>query len=334
VSEPGPRIAIVGATGLVGQEILGVLAERGVPAASVHGFASSASAGRTVPYGEAQLRIAALDGEALDGHDLVVLAVGASVARQCAARCVADGAVVIDLSGAFDGPDVEMVVPEINLADVTGERAPRVVAVAAGLPGALAAVLKPIDTAAHLRAVSVASYEPVSGVGERGVAELSSQTLNLLNGQSFDPEVFPTQIAFNCIPVLDAVDDEGHARSERALAAVLGRVLTRPDLEVLATRVRVPTFFGVCAAVIVDLSRVLTGAALRVVLREAPGLLVSEDAEECVAALDVVGSDAIHVARVREHPERPGTLALWMAVDNVRRAAAVNAVTVAEALLR
>jgi aspartate-semialdehyde dehydrogenase len=328
-----PIVVVVGATGLVGQELLGVLAERQFPAAEVRALASAESAGTRVEFGDRELIVRGLDDAELRGADVVFLCAGSEVSARYAKRIAAAGALVIDLGGHFvEHPAVPLVVPEVNLRRLPAGGAVHLVAVPGAATSALAAVLHPLDQVAGVRLVNVATYEPVSGIGRAGVMEFGEEATRLLGGLEARPGLFSGRMAFSCIPLVGVLDASGESAAERALRIGLRRILDRPQLPVIATAVRVPTFFGVGAAVAVELERPVQAEAARDVLREAPSVVMSED--DGVSTYDVVGSDAIHVGRVREHAEQPGWLGLWVAVDNTRKAAATNAVVIAEALRR
>lgn len=329
-----PIVVVVGATGVVGEEVLAVLAERQFPALEVRALASAASAGLRASFGAEALIVHAVDDDALDGAGVVFLCAGAAVSGRYAERLAATGALVLDLSDRFATvPEVPMLVPEVNLRAAAARGGARLVSVGGAVAGALAAVLGPLDAAAGLRAVTVTTFEPASMLGRPGVGELGGQTTALLSGQEVSAEVFPRQIAFNCIPAIGALDAAGHTHAERILQHSLRRILDRPDLAVAATAVHVPTFFGLGAAVTIELDRALGAPAAHAVLREAASLLVN-DGERYATTFAAVGSDAVHVARIREHDDRPGCLGLWIAVDNTRKMAATNAVVIAEALLQ
>jgi aspartate-semialdehyde dehydrogenase len=333
------RVAVVGATGLVGKEILSVLAERHFPAGELRAISSEASAGDTVAFGERQLRVDALGDDSLQGVDIAFFAAGRDLSAERARGAASGGARVIDLTGCFaDDPAVPLIAPEVNgdlIEPGSAAGRPGIVTAAAGSLAALAAVLKPLDDAAHVRAVTLATFEPASGIGGIGVSELSAQTMKLLNGISPDPEEFPHQIAFNCFPEVGSIGPDGITSEEHGLATGLRRVLGVPDLRVFATAVRIPVFFGLAIAVTVELERPLSVAEAQATLRAAPGLLLSEGEDgSYVTLLDAVGTDAVHVGRLRVDPASPTTLGIWVVIDCVRKGAAVNAVAIAERMLR
>ncbi len=329
-----PIVAVVGATGMIGREILSVLAERAFPAADVRAVASRASAGERVACGDLELRVSALDDEVVRGVDVVFLAAGPEVSAAHAPRLAQAGATVLDLSTCcLDDAAIPVVVPEVNLRVALGGDGAtcRRVVVGTGVMAALAVALKPLDDAAGVSALTVATYESVSGLGSRGVAGLGSEAVRLLNAQPSESEVYPRQIAFNCIPVIGDLDVEGHSVHERGLADGLRRVLANPGLRVAATAVRVPTFYGLGAAVMLETERPVRRDAARAVLRTAPGVLLSE-ADDYVTPFETVGTDAVHVSRLRELSGGARALGFWLAVDSVH-AAAVHAVAIAEFLL-
>jgi aspartate-semialdehyde dehydrogenase len=327
---PEPVVAVVGATGVVGGEILSVLAERGFPAAAVRAVASTGSAGERVTWRDRELRVSALDDDAVRGAALVFLAAGAEVSVAYGLRLARAGATVLDLDDSgLDDVAIPVVVPEVNLRAALDRDGP--VVVGTGAMAALAAVLKPLDAVAGVAAVTVATYEPVAGLGSRAVASLGSEVVRLLNAQPCEADVFPRQMAFNCLPAIGAFDAKGQSASERGLASGLRRVLAKPGLRVAGTAVRVPTFHGLGVAVTVETERPVSREEAVAVLREAPGLLVSASDDAYVTPLEVVGTDGVHVSRVREIPGSDRALACWLAVDSVR-AAAVHAVSIAEFL--
>jgi aspartate-semialdehyde dehydrogenase len=327
---PAPVVAVVGATGVIGREILSVLAERGFPAATVRGVASADSAGERVTWGDRELRVSALDDDAVRGVPLVFLAAGAEVSVAYALPLARAGATVLDLDDSgLDDVAIPVVVPEVNLRAALERGRP--VVVGTGAMAALAAVLKPLDAVAGVTAVTVATYEPVAGLGSRAVAGLGSEVVRLLNAQPCESDVFPRQMAFNCLPAIGALDAKGESANERGLASGLRRVLAKPGLRVAASAVCVPTFHGLGVALTVDTECPVPREEAGAVLREAPGLLVSASDDAYVTPLEAVGTDGVHVSRLREIPGSDRTLGCWLAVDSVR-AAAVHAVSIAEFL--
>jgi aspartate-semialdehyde dehydrogenase len=336
MTEGTATVAVVGATGLVGQEILTVLAERKFPARTVRALASPNSAGARVPYAEQQLRVDVLTDDALADADIVFFCAGADVSERYARAAAEAGALAIDTSPRFVADlDVPLIAPEVNVG-VLGDEAPlRLVAVAGGAAAALAPVLKPIADAAGLRSVAVSTYESVSEMGQQGVTDLSEQTVGLLNGQPAGPEELGQRVAFNCIPIVGAIGPEGHSTTERVAVMGVRRLLGRPELPLAVTAVRVPVFFGLGVSATVETEQPFDIEAIRVALRTAAGLILAEAEDTPYAALlEVVGSDATHVARLRVDPERPTQLSFWAAVDNIRKTGAVNAVSIAERLFR
>jgi aspartate-semialdehyde dehydrogenase len=315
----------------------------------VRGFASRASAGERVPFGDGQIRVAALDAEALRGVDIVFLAAGDAVSRAHAHALASAGATVLDLSGCFlSDSSVPLVVAEVNIGVVFEAATSHLLTVGTGAMAAVAAALAPLARLAAPRLVGVTTFEPVSGAGQLGISTLGRETMRLLSGQSVElsdaeddeadappagAEAFSRQIAFNCIPVIGGVGEAGATVVEEAFAIGLRRVLEAPGLCAVATAVRVPTFYGLGVAVTVESERAIAPGEAMATWREAPGLMVA-DAGEFVTPIEAVSTDAVYVSRVRVAAERPTVLSFWLALDNVRKGAALNAVAVAEALLR
>ena len=325
-------VAVVGATGLLGEELLTVMSEREFPAATMRALAGLASAGERVAFGHQELRVEVADEDALGDADLVFLAAGDESSAALAAVGVRAGAVVLDMSaGAVADPSVPLVVPQVNPRIVIDAGRGQHIAVGTGALAGLAATLKPLGEAAGLHTVTVATYEPVAALGRRAVVALGEETVRLLNGLLTEEDALARRAAFNCIPALGALDEEGHTQAEALIVGGLQRLLERPELMVAATTVQVPTFHGLGVAVTVETAEALGAAAARGVLRAAPGLLVAE-AGDLVTTRDAVGSDAVHVARVRDLPGAVPLLGFWLALDPVRLAA-LNAVSFAQSLM-
>lgn len=329
-------VSIVGATGLVGRQIIETLEERQFPLSSLQLYASTKSAGEEIRCGSLGARVDLLDTARFTGADIVVMAAGVQVSAEWAGRAAEAGAMVIDTSQLFvDDPEVPVVVPEVNaeaLAEVRNRgfvTSPDAIAVAAST------VLQALQQVGSVRRVVITTFEPVSGAGTAGVAELQRQTLNLMSGQSTENEVFPQRIAFNVIPQLGEFLAGGDTQEEAATVAALGRLLEAAGLPISLTRVRVPSFYGSALAVNIETETPLTADDVRDTLRAAPGLLVTEelDAHGYPTPADTIGADAIYVGRVRCNPDLSVT-DLWLALDSIRKGSAVNAVQIAELLLR
>jgi len=329
-------VAVVGATGLVGREILSALDDRGFPFGDLRLYASIRSAGEEVRCGTCTARVELLERARFEQLDIVFLAAGERLSAELAGRAAAAGAVVIDSSQLFvDDLDVPVIVPEINAAALGAFHTRHIVVSPDTLAIALAVVLNPLRDAAGLRRVVATTFEPVSGAGQRGIEELQRQTIDLMNGQSTESEVFPRRIAFNALPQVGEFLAGGSSIEEQQATAALLRVLDAPDVGVSLTRVRVPLFYGTSIALNVETDEPLSAEGVREVLRGAPGVLLQDDAEAAQYPTpgEAVGQDATCVGRVRASASDT-VFDLWVCVDNLRKGSAVNAVQIAEVLIR
>jgi aspartate-semialdehyde dehydrogenase len=329
-------LALVGATGLVGRQVVESLEERRFPLSSLQLYASPRSAGEEINCGSLAARVELLDTARFAGTDLVVIAAGEQVSAEWAGRAAESGALVIDTSPLFvDDPEVPIVVPELNAAALVEVRnrgivaSPDTVAIAAGI------ALSPLRQAAGLRRVVITTFEPVSGAGRAGIEELQNQTVHLMSGQGTENDVFPHRIAFNLVPQLGELLAGGNTREEAATIAALRRMLDAADLQIAVTRVRVPIFYGAALSVNIETEQPLSEDEVREALRPAPGLLLAEEMEETSypTPADTIGDDATHVGRLRCDADL-NLIDLWIAIDNLRKGSAVNAVQIAELLLR
>ncbi|MBK5921315.1 aspartate-semialdehyde dehydrogenase [Rhodothalassium salexigens] len=328
------RIAVVGATGLVGQEMLNILAERDFPAAQVHALASRRSLGQTAAYGERTLKVAALDDFDFSQVDIALFAAGGSVAAEHAPRAAQAGAMVIDNSSHFRmDPDVPLVVPEVN-PDALGQASKRIIANPNCSTAQMVVALKPLHDRAILRRVSVATYQAVSGAGKAASDELFTQTRNIFVNQEPEPEAFTKQIAFNVIPHIDVFMDDGATKEEWKMVVETKKILD-PKVRVFATCVRVPVFVGHAEALHLEFAQPIEPDEAREILREAPGVLVVDKPEDggYVTPVEAAGEFATYVSRIRTDPTVEHGLALWCVSDNLRKGAALNAVQIAESLI-
>lgn len=329
-------IAVVGATGLVGAEIIATLEQRQFPIADLQLYASIRSAGDEVQCGTLRAPVEMLERARFEGNDVVFFAAGEQVSAEWMERATESGAIVIDTSSLFAAdPDVPLVVPEVNAADLSGYRH-RGIVVSPDAPAvALAVGLKPLADAAGIVRVVCSTFEPVCGAGRAGIEELQRQTLELMSGRGVDSAVFPHRIAFNIVPHVGELLAGGTSRGEAHVAGALRRLLDDPSLPVSVTCTRVPVFFGAALAVNVETSRKLTAAEAHAILRAAPGILLPDDLDPQAypTSADAVSQDALLIGRIRED-ERLHVLDLWLAINSVRKGAAVNAVQIAELLIR
>lgn len=333
-------VAVVGATGAVGSEVLSILEERVFPVGDLRLFASARSAGEMVDWNGRAVRVDLLDGDGFEGIDVAFFCAGGAVSAEYAPMAADAGAVVIDKSSYFRmDPDVPLVVPEVNAGDLA-DRHRGIIASPNCTTIPIVVALKPIVDVVGISRIVAASYQAVSGGGKRGIDTLSRETLNILNmrdsADGEDTAVFPRRIAFNCIPQVDAFLEDGSTKEEAKVIAETRRVLHLETLPIAVTCVRVPTFFGHTVALTVELEQALDAADARQMLREAPGVILCELGEEMPypTAADVGGTDAVYVGRVRNDPSHPHGLQLWVAADNVRKGAALNAVQIAEIVSR
>ena len=327
------KIAVVGATGAVGEVMLSILAERGFPASEVIALASERSAGGTVDFGGEDLVVQDLAGFDPAGVDIALFSAGGDTSRQYAPRFAAAGAVVIDNSSAFrQDHDVPLVISEVN-PEALRDRPRGIVANPNCSTMQLLVALKPLHEAAGIRRITVATYQSVSGAGRSALEELGRQTGALLNFQDPDPQRFPVQIAFNLIPHIDEFQDNGYTREEMKLVWETRKILGDETIQVNPTAVRVPVFYGHSEAVAIETREKLTAAQARALLERAPGVQVVDERAAGGYPTPVThasGRDAVFVGRIREDLSHPHGLNLWIVADNIRKGAALNAVQLAE----
>ncbi len=331
------RLAVVGATGAVGEAMLSILGERDFPVSEVVALASARSAGSKVAYGGGKLIARDIASFDPTGVDVALFSAGGAVSRQYAPIFAAAGAVVIDNSSTFRyDDDVPLVIAEVN-PEAIAQRPRGIIANPNCSTMQLLVALAPIHRTVGIRRIEVATYQSVSGAGRSALEELGKQTLALLSFQKFKPEKFPVQIAFNVIPHIDEFEESGFTREEMKLVRETHKILGDPTIEVNPTCVRVPVFFGHAEAVHLELRAPLTAFAARKLLRAAPGVRVVDTAKAGgypTPVTHAAGSDDVFVGRVRNPPGEPTRLNLWVVADNVRKGAALNAVQIAELLAR
>jgi aspartate-semialdehyde dehydrogenase len=336
MKKPAYSIAVIGATGLVGQEIIEQLDQRGFPIAALQLYASLRTAGDELRCGGVSARVELLDGARFDATDIVFLAAGEQVSAEWVPRATDAGAVAIDTSQLFAGDaDVPLVVPEVNAAGLADYGLRSLVASPDPAAVAMSIVLKPLHTAGRVKRVVASTFEAVSGAGRAGIEELQRQTVELMNGRSAEPALFPHRIAFNLVPQVGELLAGGASHDEQLTTQAVRRLLDAPDLEISVTRVRAPLFYGAAISLNVETVDPLAAAEAHDLLRAAPGILLQDDTTTASypTPADVVGQDAICVGRVRAD-EAANLLDLWVVFDNVRKGAATNAVQIAELLIR
>ncbi|GAB3733065.1 aspartate-semialdehyde dehydrogenase [Luteimonas pelagia] len=327
------KVAVVGATGAVGEAMLATLAERRFPHGEIVALASERSAGEGVAFGDDEVMVRDLATFDPTGVDIALFSAGADVSREHAPRFAAAGAVVIDNSSAFRAdPDVPLVVSEVNPEAIA--RRPRgIIANPNCSTMQLMVALAPLHREAGIERINVATYQSVSGTGRRALEELGRQTAALLNFQSAEPSVYPVQIAFNVIPHGGDFLDNGYTGEEMKLVDESRKILGEPSLRVNATVVRVPVFYGHSEAVAIETRDKLTAQRATELLRAAPGVEVVDERRPGGYPTPVThasGRDPVFVGRIREDLSHPRGLNLWIVADNIRKGAALNAVQIAE----
>ncbi len=331
----GYRVAVVGATGAVGREMLKTLAERQFPVSEVVALASARSTGSEVSFGDKTvLKVKNLDTFDFTGFDLGLFSPGAEISAVHAPRAAAAGCIVIDNTSQFRmEPDVPLVVPEVNPQALTKIRR-GIVANPNCSTIQMVLALKPLHDRFHIRRVVVATYQSVSGAGKEGMDELLLQTRRSLVHDMNAPEQFTKQIAFNVIPHIDRFMDDGSTKEEWKMVVETKKILD-PDIKVIATCVRVPVFIGHAEAVHVEFDKPVTVAEARAALREAPGINVVDTREDggYITPLECQGEDDTYVSRIRKDPTVEHGLAFWVVSDNLRKGAALNAIQIAEHLV-
>ncbi|MFZ1391687.1 MAG: aspartate-semialdehyde dehydrogenase [Dokdonella sp.] len=337
-SKSSYKVAMVGATGAVGEALISILAERNFPVSEFVALASPRSAGGRIRYGDREIVVQDLARHDFAGVDIAFFSAGGSVSREHAPRAVAAGAVVIDNTSEFRyQPDVPLVISEVNPEAMAGYTRRGIIANPNCSTMQMLVALAPIHRAAGIERINVATYQSVSGAGRSGIEELGEQTAALLNFQSISPAKFSTQIAFNVIPHIDDFQANGYTREEMKMVWETRKILGDDAIQVNPTAVRVPVFLGHAEAVHLETRDRITAEQVRELLQSAPGV---EVIDERVAGgyptpvVDAAGQDAVFVGRIREDISHPRGINLWIVSDNIRKGAALNAVQVAELLVK
>jgi aspartate-semialdehyde dehydrogenase len=331
----GYKVAVVGATGNVGREMLEILAERRFPADEVVAIASRRSQGVEVSYGEKTLKAKALEHYDFSDVDICLMSAGGTVSKEWSPKIAAAGAVVIDNSSAWRyDADVPLIVPEVNADAVAGFRKKGIIANPNCSTAQLVVVLKPLHDKAKIKRVVVSTYQSVSGAGKDGMDELDRQTKAVYSLGEIETKKFTKRIAFNVIPHIDVFMDDGSTKEEWKMVVETKKILD-PKIKLHATCVRVPVFIGHSEAVNIEFENEITVDEAYEVLRNAPGVLVVDKRENggYVTPYEAAGDDATFVSRVREDPTVENGLALWCVSDNLRKGAALNAIQIAESLI-
>ncbi|MFQ5587265.1 MAG: aspartate-semialdehyde dehydrogenase [Nitrospiria bacterium] len=328
------NVAIAGATGAVGEEMLDILASRKFPIEKLRLFASERSAGKSYPFFDDELFVETLDAADFSQIDIILGATSSGLAKDYAPKALKAGCAIIDNSSAFRmEPLVPLVVPEVNGHLVTVNQP--LIANPNCSTAQMVVALKPLHDAAGLRRVSVTTFQSVSGTGKEAIEELIAQTKAILSFQEVKTKVYGEQIAFNCIVNWDCDPETGDTEEESKIVAETQKILDVPDLPVTATTVRVPVFRSHGEAVTIETERKITPNEARALLSEAPGVTLIDDPSRKIypTPLDAVGQDNVYVGRIREDKSAENGLHLWVVADNLRKGAALNAVQIAERLI-
>jgi aspartate-semialdehyde dehydrogenase len=330
------NIAIVGATSAVGNEIIRVLEDRDFPVDQLRLIDADEFDGDFLEFGDESIMVQRLSKEAFAGIDLAFFAAGGELSKEFCPIAVTSGAICIDLSSAWRlDVDIPLVVPEVNPAMAVIFRHKGIISSPNAVATQLAIALKPLHDAASLKRVVVSTYQAVSATGQQAIDALRSEIGELLNGRPVNPKIYPHQVAFNCLPQIDAFLEDGSTKEEQKIIDETRKILGLPELAISATAVRVPVFYGHCAAVNVETNAKLSAAAAHTLLTVAAGCEVIDDPTRLSypMPIDAAGQDAVLVGRIREDQSVTNGLDLWICADNLRKGAATNAVQIAELLI-
>lgn len=330
-------VALVGATGAVGEAMIEILEQRDFPVGILYPLASARSAGKTVRFKGKSLRVQDLAEFDFTQAQIGLFSAGGDISAEFAPKAAAAGCVVVDNTSHFRrDEDIPLVVPEVNPHAVAGYKARGIIANPNCSTIQMLVALKPIYDAVGIARINVATYQAVSGTGKEGIEELATQTAKLLNGQAIETRVYPRQIAFNLLPHIDSFQDNGYTREEMKMVWETQKIFEDDTVEVNPTCVRVPVFYGHSEAVHIETRSKLTAEDARRLLEQAPGVVVIDDQSDGgypTPVVDSAGTDPVYVGRVREDISHPMGLNLWVVSDNVRKGAALNSVQIAELLV-
>jgi len=331
-------VAVVGATGAVGEAMLEILAERKFPVNKVYPLASERSAGKKVPFGKTFLTVEDLGSFDFPRVQIGLFSAGAGISETYAPLAAQAGCVVVDNTSRFRyEDDIPLVVPEVNPHAIAAYNTHGIIANPNCSTIQMLVALKPLHDAAGIERINVCTYQAVSGTGKEAIEELASQTAELLNGRSVKPSVYPRQIAFNVLPHIDVFQENGYTKEEMKMVWETRKIMEDPDIQVNPTAVRVPVFYGHSEAVHIETREKLTAAQATSLLKKAPGVVVldkREDGGYPTAVTEGAGHDPVYVGRIREDISHPRGLDLWVVADNVRKGAALNSIQIAEILVK
>ncbi len=333
--KPAYRVAVVGATGAVGTEMIEILDERKFPIEVLLPLASSRSVGGTVTFKDEDISVKELTKDSFAGVDIALFSAGTDISREYAPIAAQAGAVVIDNSAAWRmDPKVPLVVPEVNREDLATHHG--IVANPNCSTIQMVMALKPLHDQVRIKRIVVTTFQSVSGTGKDAMEELMEECKDLLSFKEPTPKVYPYQIAFNCVPHIDDFLPSGYTKEEMKLMHETRKIMGDHTIQVTATTVRVPVYVSHSEAVNIETERKLTAREARAILSAAPGVIVFDDPERKLypMPLDVAGKDEVYVGRIREDESIPNGLNVWIVADNLRKGAALNAVQIAECLVQ
>ena len=332
------NVAVVGATGAVGEAMLSILEERNFPVGQVYALASSKSVGKRIPFKGGYLKVEDLAEFDFSKAQIGLFSAGGSVSAEYAPKAAAAGCIVIDNTSQFRyDDDIPLVVPEVNPAKIADYKNRGIIANPNCSTIQMLVALKPIYDAVGIARINVCTYQAVSGTGKKGVEEVAMQTARLLNGQSIEPKVYPKQIAFNVLPQIDVFLDNGYTKEEMKMVWETQKILGDASVMVNATAVRVPVFYGHSEAVHIETRKKIDAEAVRALLSKAPGVIVLDERVNGgypTAVTESSGHDEVFVGRIRDDISHPQGIDMWVVGDNVRKGAALNSVQIAELLVK
>ncbi len=333
------RVAVVGATGLVGETLIRVLEERHFPVAELYPLASNRSLGKSLSFHDRTYAVGDLAEFDFSQADIGLFSAGGAVSREFAPKAAAAGCIVIDNTSEFRYQhDVPLVVPEVNAHAIAQHKARRIIANPNCSTIQMLVALKPIHDAVGIERINVATYQSVSGVGREAVEELAAQSAALLSGHGpVKARIVPKQIAFNCVPQIDTFQENGYTREEMKMVWETHKIMEDDTIRVNATAVRVPVFFGHSEALHIETRKKISVTQARALLRKAPGVEVLDERKQGgypTAATEAANRDTVYVGRIREDISTECGLNLWVVADNIRKGAATNSVQIAEILVR
>ena len=330
-------VAVVGATGAVGETMLEILAERNFPVNHVYPLASARSAGKKVPFGDTYLTVQDLDSFDFSMAQIGLFSAGASISEKYAPIAAAAGCVVIDNTSQFRYDDeIPLVVPEVNPQAIADYTRHNIIANPNCSTIQMLVALKPLHDEAGIERINVCTYQAVSGTGKEAIEELAAQTAELLNGRSAEAKVYPKQIAFNVLPQIDVFMDNGYTKEEMKMVWETRKIMGDESIQVNPTAVRVPVFYGHSEAVHIETREKLDAARASALLQNAPGVVVLDERKDGgypTAVSEGANHDPVYVGRIREDISHPRGLDLWVVADNVRKGAALNSIQIAEILV-